>query len=153
MLLILIGLSLTALTVAIHAAGTAFWVQYLVAHYRGSGGCWPVRAILGVLMSTAVVMLLLHVVEVGLWAGAYLIFVPGELQTYEEALYFSFVTFTSLGYGDITLGSEWRLLSGIESLSGLLVAGISTALLFTVLQRAWGLQHASSNVATKRGDS
>ena len=91
------------------------------------------------------VMLLLHVVEVCMWAGAYRIFVPAELETFEKALYFSFVTFTSLGYGDISLSSEWRLLSGIESLSGLLVAGFSTALLFSVLQRAWGSTRATTD--------
>jgi len=63
------------------------------------------------------------------------------------------VTFTSLGYGDITLDSNWRLLSGIESLTGLLVAGISTALLFTVMQRAWGSRNASSQATTEKGKS
>ena len=82
-------------------------------------------------------MLLLHTVEVVLWATAYRTFVPDELESFEEATYFSFVTFTSLGYGDITLSSKWRLLSGIEALNGILLAGFSTALLFGVLARAW----------------
>jgi hypothetical protein len=137
-MVILVGGILTALTVIIHAVGTTWWVQSLDRWHRSSGRSWQLRALWLVLMSTAIVMLLLHVVEVCLWAGAYRIFVPGELETFEKALYFSFVTFTSLGYGDISLSSEWRLLSGIESLSGLLAAGLSTALLFAVLQRAWG---------------
>jgi voltage-gated potassium channel Kch len=136
-LLILIGVALTALTVGIHAAGTTLWLQYLADRYRGADPRFSRMRLGWVLVTTAVVMLLLHVVEVAMWAVAYNVFVPGQLETFEEALYFSFVTFTSLGYGDITLSSDWRLLSGIESLSGLLVAGISTALLFSVLQRAW----------------
>jgi hypothetical protein len=48
------------------------------------------------------------------------------------------VSFTTLGYGDITLtDSEWRLLSGIEALDGILLVGWSTALLFIVVQRSW----------------
>jgi len=146
-LLILIGGTLTALTVAIHATGITLWVHHLATRYRNSGDPWSKRAILRILISTAVVMLLLHTVEVWIWAGAYQILVPGELQTFEEALYFSFVTFTSLGYGDVTLSSDWRLLSGIESLAGLLVAGFSTALLFSVLQQAWKSLQSPSQTA------
>ena len=107
MLLILVGVTLTALTVVIHVTGATSWVLYLADRYRDTDGLWRRRSVLGVMVSTSVVMLLLHVVEVWLWAAAYRVVTPGELETLEEALYFSFVTFTSLGYGDITLSSEW----------------------------------------------
>jgi hypothetical protein len=62
-----------------------------------------------------------------------------EIGTFEEAVYFSVVTFTTLGYGDITLADhQWRLLSGAEALNGVLLVGWSTALLFAVVQRCWG---------------
>ena len=48
------------------------------------------------------------------------------------------VTFTTLGYGDITLVEhDWRLLSGIEALNGILLVGWTTAFLFMVVQRSW----------------
>jgi hypothetical protein len=64
---------------------------------------------------------------------------PGDqLNTLEKATYFSIVTFTTLGYGDISLSEhEWRLLSGIEALTGILLVGWTTAFLFTILQRSW----------------
>lgn len=64
---------------------------------------------------TAIVLLMLHVTEILLWALAYLFLVPGDqMATLESAVYFSFVTYTTLGYGDITLGEyEWRILSGV----------------------------------------
>ena len=126
-----------AVTVVVHAIGTTAWVGYLTRRYTHSDGSWRQASIWGVMISTSLVMLLLHVLEVVLWASAYWSVVSDELESFEEAVYFSFVTFTSLGYGDITLSSPWRILSGIEALNGILLAGFSTALLFSVLQRAW----------------
>ena len=134
---ILIGTLLVAVCVVIHALGTSYWVGYLVKRHLGAGGRWRRKSDLWVLISTAVVLLGLHLVEVMLWALTYLWGVPaGQLDSFEEAAYFSFVTFTTLGYGDITLSTEWRLLSGIEAFIGILLVGWTTALLFAVLQRS-----------------
>jgi hypothetical protein len=46
-----------------------------------------------------------------------------------------------LGYGGITLDPEWRVLSGLEAMNGILLFGWSTALLFAVVQRSWKLSH------------
>jgi hypothetical protein len=88
---------------------------------------------------TAIVLLMLHLAEIYLWAAAYLFVLPGDqLDTYEEAAYFSFVTCTTLGYGDVTLTDhDWRILSGVEALDGILLAGWSTALLFALVQHSW----------------
>ena len=84
----------------------------------------------------------LHLLEALVWAAAFFMLpmTPG-FETFEEAVYFSVVTFTTLGYGDITLDPVWRLLSGIEAVNGILLAGWSTALLFSVVQRSWTLEH------------
>lgn len=82
-------------------------------------------------------MLLLATVaiaQMALWAGLYRVL--GEFGSFEEALYFSGVTFTSLGYGDLTLSPASRLLAPIEALVGLLMLGISTALFSGALQQA-----------------
>jgi voltage-gated potassium channel len=67
----------------------------------------------------------LHVIEIHLWALSYMLVLPGDpLDTYERAVYFSFVTFTTLGYGDVTLSMQnWRILSGVEAMNGILLAG------------------------------
>jgi hypothetical protein len=84
-------------------------------------------------------MLGLMLTAVVVWALAYLLVLPGDhLDAFEKAAYFSVVTFTTLGYGDITLVEhEWRLLSGVEALNGSLLVGWTTALLFLVVQRSW----------------
>jgi len=134
----LIGVLLIAVTVVIHAAGTTRWVRYLVRHYTRTDGQLSIRKSPQVLISTALAMVVLHVVQVILWAVTYRNLIPGgELETFEEAVYFSFVTFTTLGYGDITLSEGIRILSGIEALNGILLVGWSTAILFAVVQRVW----------------
>jgi len=133
----LIGSALIAITVVIHAAGTTAWVRYLGRKYTGKTIVGGRRATL-VLVNTALIVFALHTIEIVIWAGAYQILRPViELGSFDEAVYFSFVTFTTLGYGDITLSEGWRLLSGIEALNGILLVGWTTAMIFSVVQIIW----------------
>lgn len=65
--------------------------------------------------------------EVWLWAGCYLWF--GFIERLEVALYFSTVTFSTLGYGDIVPSEDWRVLAALEGINGFLLIGWSTAYL------------------------
>lgn len=75
----------------------------------------------------------LHTLETWLYAVCYRTL--GEIDTFEAALYFSTVSFASLGYGDIVLSEKWRLLSAIEAANGLILFGWSTAFLIAVTGR------------------
>jgi hypothetical protein len=133
----LIGSALIAVTVLIHAIGTTAWVSYLSKKYVGDLPWSGQRAML-VLVSTALVAFVLHTLEISIWAVSYLALVPvNELASFEEAAYFSFVTFTTLGYGDISLSESYRLLSGIEALNGIILVGWTTAMIFSVVQHIW----------------
>jgi len=136
--LVLVGLGVTAATIAIHIVGSMAWLQFLFQRCGDDDGRFVPRARLAILVGTAVVLICLHFIEILLWAVSYVLVAPGELGSFEAALYFSAVTFTTLGYGDITLSSTWRLLSGFEAINGVLLLGWTTAFLFAVLQRAWG---------------
>jgi Ion channel len=81
----------------------------------------------------------LHTIEI--WSYAVLYRLLGETRTFEEALYFSTVTFASLGYGDIVLSPRWRLLSAIEAANGVILFAWSTAFLLTVTRRLNVLEH------------
>lgn len=134
----LLGTGIVAITVILHALGTIGWIHHLARRYPGGKGLAEIRKALSVILSTVVVAISLHALQICIWAVAFIMLVPtGDLQTMEEAIYFSFVTFTTLGYGDITLSENWRLLSGIEALNGMLLVGWTTALLFVVVQRTW----------------
>jgi hypothetical protein len=134
----LIGTLLITLTVLIQAIGTTLWLssakRRLAKNIENKTDRYGFKLLIG----TAVVLFVLHALQIVLWAWTYLLLIPrGELQSLEQAVYFSFVTFTTLGYGDITLSEGWRLLSGIQALNGILLVGWSTALLFSVMQRLW----------------
>ena len=58
-----------------------------------------------------------------------------EFNEIEEALYFSVVTITTLGYGDITLSEQWRLLGTFEAMGGLILFGVSVAFMMEVVRR------------------
>lgn len=134
----LIGAAMLAATVAVHAAGSFWWVCYLMDRFADRQGYWPRRLSLRILIATALVLVALHIIQVVMWAAAYRVIVPlDQITSFESALYFSFVTFTTVGYGDITLGEGYRLLSGIEATNGILLFGWTTAMLFSVVQRNW----------------
>jgi len=132
---IFVGLLLTVATVGIHAGGTSWWVLRLVRVGRDeTRKPHPIRT----LCATAAVLLSLQICEVVVWAITYLLLPTlDEVSTLEEAVYFSTVNFTALGYGDIVLTSSWRLLGAIQAMAGLLIFGWSTAVFFAVCQEFW----------------
>jgi uncharacterized protein YhhL (DUF1145 family) len=141
----LLSAGLVAVTVTIHALGTTILVRYLVSEFMNWAGNRVSRRMLAALTIAALVLVFLHAVEIMVWAGVYKAMVPaGELNDFEAAVYFSFVTFTTLGYGDITLSEGYRLLSGIQALNGILLVGWSTALMFAVVQKTWQVDEAEA---------
>jgi voltage-gated potassium channel Kch len=68
-----------------------------------------------------------------MWAYVYLD--VGAIEQVETALHFSMVTVTTLGYGDVTLADDWRLLASFEAANGIIMFGWSTALVAAFIQR------------------
>lgn len=82
----------------------------------------------------------LALMTVSVWSWAFSYWGLGIFATLEEAVYFSLVSFTTLGFGDVLLPQEWRLLSGMEAVNGLLMFGLLTAVLVEVLRRGREVQ-------------
>ena len=145
----LIGAALVVTTVIIHAMGTVVLVRRLSRHTAtlAAGPRW--RWTLRILIGTVLWLLFLHLVEIIVWAFAFLVLeLANDLQSLEEAIYFSFVTYTTLGYGDITLSGPWRIMSGIEAINGVLLAGWSTAALFALVQKILQAYHTKAQEPT-----
>ena len=77
-------------------------------------------------------MFVAHLIEMALWAALYRGL--GLFETFETAFYFSSVTYTTLGYGDIVPEAHWRLLATLEAANGFILFGWTTALVFAVLR-------------------
>ena len=68
--------------------------------------------------------------------GGYFLFQSNidNLYSFQEAIYFSLITFTTVGYGDVVIDSEWKIMAGLEAINGIMMVGWSTALMFSYLQ-------------------
>jgi voltage-gated potassium channel Kch len=134
-----ISIGIIIATIFIHGMGTTYLVVYLYRKQQRATKKWGFREALKALSFTALLLLLLHLIEVTIWASIYLL-IPDiqQLSSFEEALYFSMATFTTLGYGDIVLERHWRIMSGFEAMNGILLFGWSTAMLFSSVQRILG---------------
>jgi len=86
-----------------------------------------------IMIIISLVMAVAHLMEIVLWAAVF--WVSSEISTFEEAFYFSAQNYTTLGYGDIVLSDRWRLLGPLEAINGLLLFGLSTAVMFAALSR------------------
>jgi hypothetical protein len=90
-------------------------------------------------MLATVTIFAIHSAEIWLYALLYLLL--GAFTEFELALYFSTVTYSSVGYGDVLLGEEWRIFGAIEGATGLIMIGWSTAFLVSLLGQLKLLTH------------
>lgn len=125
-----LGLGLLAVCVVIHAVLVALLFRWF--HHRLPAG-FPFLRAAWILVQVAWWTVLAHLLEVGVWALTYVKI--GVLPDLDTAVYFSLVTYTTVGYGDVLLPTGWHVLAGIEGLTGILMAGWSTGVLFAVVSR------------------
>ena len=88
----------------------------------------------------AAVAWILVIVTIAVWIWGIVFLALGVFVTAEASVYFSIVAFTTLGFGDILLTQEWRLLAGMAAINGLLMIGLFTAILVEVLRRVRSVQ-------------
>ena len=132
MLQFLVGTVVSLVSIALHALVTVVAVG--IARNAGLRPTTRPRShLMGVMMATAVVLMFAHMVEVLVWASTYGII--GAAAAEDGLLYFAFVNYTTLGYGDITPVREWRLIGPLTAMNGVLLFGWSAAVLFEVLRK------------------
>src|SRR5688500_3362773 len=126
---VLIAAALVAITVAVHAAGFGLVLAMLVKrHVAPPASAWSIAWLL---VRLAWLLMLIHVIEISVWA----LFFRWQncLSDAESAFYFSGVTYTTVGYGDLVLPQQWRLLAPLEALTGILMCGLSAGLFFATV--------------------
>jgi len=120
---------LVALTVTIHAAGLSAMLPR-VSSALSATRFWPVT---WRFVQVAWWLILLHLAEIVVWALFY--WWQNCLPDAESSFYFSGVTYTTVGYGDLVLPNEWRLIGSVEGLTGILMCALSAGLFFAVVSR------------------
>jgi len=130
---LVIAVGMLVLTAVVHSLVTVIQVE--LTHWpRLDAWCAPhSRRRLLLILAMALLTALALLVEILLWALLYRGL--GLFAGLEACVYFSGITFTTVGYGDMTLPQCWRLLSVAEAVNGVLMAGWSTAQLVYVVQR------------------
>jgi hypothetical protein len=112
-----------------HLVGLGFLTRALKSHSRTFSSLRIMP--LTLLLFATIGIIAIHTVEI--WTFAFLYLVLGALGKFEEALYFSTVTYASIGYGDVLLSQRWRILGAIEGAGGIIMLGWSTAYLVSLL--------------------
>ena len=132
--ILLYSWGLMAICVAIHAFGViTFLRRFDRSLVLDDPRFWRQTLLL---IRVAAWLILLHVLEIAVW-GAFYVW-QGAMPDLQSAFYFSAVTYTTTGYGDLVLPKEWRLVGAVEALTGILMCGLSTGFFFAVLNKVFG---------------
>jgi hypothetical protein len=132
---------LMALCVASHALGVTSamrWLQRLPSSQQLWRWTW-------IFVRLAGWMILIHLIEITVWAFFYSW--QRAMPDLETAVYFSAVTYTTTGYGDVVLPNEWRLVGAVEALTGILMCGWSTGFFFAVVGRMFDVKTRRSGAS------
>ena len=132
MALLLVAVVTTLFTVLVHSLIPPTIVQGVRRHLAwGHAGVWFWDVILVMLFT--LLALAAHLAEIALWALSFVL--CGEFSNFTAALYFSGNTYTTLGDSTTVLSARWRMLGPIEAADGMLMFGVSTAIIFAVIHR------------------
>jgi len=136
---LLVGGATTVVTLFIHGfSGRTMATLVARAFRRGLTGI-HFRTDGLVIAFAAMIMLTAHLLEVTLWAAVMML--SGEVQGFVPALYYSAGNYTTLGSGEVLTSIRWRLIGPLQALDGMLLMGISTALLFAIILRLGQIAH------------
>lgn len=129
---LLVSISVSVCNIAIHAVMMAFVLMIArVASERTT----PYHSLRRIVVMSSVVSALMaaHIAEVIVWSFAYAI--VGVAPPGTNLVYFAFVNYTTLGYGDVTPLPRWQLLGPMTAMNGVLLFGWSTAVIYAVLRK------------------
>ena len=130
---LMIGFPAMLLCLVVQAAITFWSVRYYIRQLSNAAA--PQRFLAGIrpLLVAMLVMVAGNFLQITLW-GILFIWL-GEFSELYEAVYHSAVNFASLGYGDIVMSKNWKLLGPLEAVNGVLMVGMSSAAMMVILQQ------------------
>lgn len=120
-------------TIFIHALAVVATVRFFRYERERGRTRAGILVDLPILVLTTAFAFVAHLIEITLWAALFQI--CGEFKNLAGAFYHSAVNYSTLGYGDVIMSPSWKLLGPLEAADGALMFGVSTAIIFTVIQR------------------
>ena len=133
--IIIVGILIVACNVIVQALSTIYFLKIFIPQFKRLHKKNELLTSFVMLVFLIMFFTLLHGAQCTLWAAVYYLNPHiSSLSSFSESIYFSLVTFTTIGYGDVVIDSEWRILAGIEAINGIMLVGWSTAMVFAFLQ-------------------
>ena len=130
------SLPLIVLTVLVHGFGLVEIKEHVVGRLTSSFGAGSSRAAFAIVLAATVILVTgLHALEGAAWAFAYVAL--GAMPDPRLAMLYSLSAMTSYGHAEIFLAPHWRLMGALEALNGMMLFGLTTAFLFSVLWSRW----------------
>jgi voltage-gated potassium channel len=123
---------LVTLTLSLQSIAMAGFVLWVRAYFAKNTSRLGLLRCADLMVRVTHVVLTLQLLEVGLWAGFYR---WKCFPSWDAALYFSVTSYSTVGYGDLILPSHWRMLGPVESVTGVLMCGLSVSILFAIVAR------------------
>jgi len=128
---LLVAFGIVAACLLLHVVSIVLLADWLLDRRERSKEQMGMLSYMLLLIVSFSVIIILHMVEIGIWAIFYS--ANSLFQDFETALYFSITSYTTIGFGDVVLPRAWRLLGGIEGVTGVLLCGLSTAFVFAIV--------------------
>ena len=127
---LLAGFVVSTINIMMHALATVAAIT-IVRAMAFRQWPYPRLHLMGVMVVTVALLKFTHTLEIFAWALCY--WLVGAAPAGTDLIYFAFVNYTTLGYGDVLPVQEWRLLGPMAAMTGILMFGWSTAVIFDVL--------------------
>ena len=140
---LIIAFSIVAVCLVLHVASIVLMAGWLVDQRAKRAESLRAVGYMVLLIATFSLIIVLHVIETAIWATFY--YSRGLFPDFETSLYFSITTYTTIGFGDVVMPRAWRMLGGIEGISGVLLCGLSTAFVFAILNALFQMRLERKN--------
>ncbi|BBS87756.1 MULTISPECIES: ion channel [Aeromonas] len=128
-LILMVGIPVILVNMLLQSLVAVWCIRFYIKRFNQREG-----ALAGMLalFGTITLVMLGNLAQIGVWGGLFLWL--GEFDTLQEAIYHSGVNFATLGYGDIVMSPQWKMLGPLEAVNGALMIGLSGASMLAVLQ-------------------
>ena len=126
-----VAFSIVAVCLVLHVASIVFIADWMLDQRDKRRDRMGTVGYMVLLIAAFSAIIILHMIEIAIWAAFY--FGNSLFSDFETALYFSTTSYTTIGFGDVVLPRAWRMLGGIEGVTGVLLCGLSTAFVFAIV--------------------